>query len=77
MARRTIRVNDLNLRNSAGNASRRVCSPTITCLRRVGEVKALLKPYPAEQMTGYAASRVVNNPRNDSPRCIEPLAEAG
>lgn len=32
----------------------------------------LLVPYPAEQMTAYAVSRLVNSPANDVPGCIEP-----
>jgi putative SOS response-associated peptidase YedK len=34
----------------------------------------LLRPYPAEQMAAHAVSTVVNNPRNDTPECIAPLA---
>jgi len=36
-------------------------------------LNAWLKPYPASQMTAYAVSTVVNNPRNDSPACIQPV----
>jgi len=32
----------------------------------------LLKPYPASQMTAFAVSRLVNDPKNDSPDCIKP-----
>jgi putative SOS response-associated peptidase YedK len=35
----------------------------------------LLAPYPAEEMTAYPVSTVVNNPRNDTPECIIPLVE--
>lgn len=35
----------------------------------------LLRPYPAEQMQHYPVSTKVNNPSNDSPDCIVPLAE--
>ena len=38
-------------------------------------LKSLLHPYPPEEMEAYAVSRWVNNPRNDDPRCIEPLAQ--
>lgn len=31
----------------------------------------LLRPYAADQMTAYAVSTFVNNPRNDTPECIE------
>jgi putative SOS response-associated peptidase YedK len=33
----------------------------------------LLKPYPAKEMWTYKVSKVVNNPRNNSPVCLEPL----
>lgn len=38
-------------------------------------LQPLLGPFPAEQMTAYPVSRLVNNPRHDSPDCIAPLAE--
>jgi putative SOS response-associated peptidase YedK len=34
----------------------------------------LLRPYPAAKMAAYPVSTLVNNPRNDSPQCIEPLS---
>jgi putative SOS response-associated peptidase YedK len=33
----------------------------------------LLVPYSAENLDAYAVSPAVNSPRNDSPRCIEPI----
>ena len=33
----------------------------------------LLKPYPASQMTAFPVSRLVNDPKNDSPECIVPV----
>lgn len=36
-------------------------------------LQSLLAPYPAEEMAAYAVSRVVNNPQNDTPECIEPV----
>jgi putative SOS response-associated peptidase YedK len=39
------------------------------------QLNALLKPYPAEQMTAYPVSRVVNNPQNDAPDCIAPVTQ--
>ena len=36
-------------------------------------VLPLLVPYPAEAMTAYAVSMLVNSPRNDSPECLRPL----
>lgn len=35
-------------------------------------LQTLLVPYPAEKMTVAAASRLVNNPRHDSPLVLEP-----
>jgi len=35
----------------------------------------LLRPYPADQMIASPVSTFVNNPRNDTPECIAPLAE--
>jgi len=37
------------------------------------QLKALLKPFPPEEMEAYPISPLVNNPRNDSPLCIQPL----
>jgi putative SOS response-associated peptidase YedK len=37
----------------------------------------LLVPYHGEDMTAYPVSTVVNSPRNDDPRCIEPVVEGG
>lgn len=34
----------------------------------------LLRAYPAEKMETYPVSTVVNNPRNDVPECIRPIA---
>lgn len=38
------------------------------------EVQPLLRPLPPEAMRAYPVSDRVNNPSNDSPECIEPLA---
>lgn len=35
----------------------------------------LLRPYPSDKLTAYPVSTVVNNPRNDVPECVVPLAE--
>ncbi len=37
------------------------------------ELKALLRPYPADEMTATAVGRQVNDARNDEPGCVEPL----
>lgn len=34
----------------------------------------LLRPYPADQMNAWPVSTFVNNPRNEGPECIAPLA---
>jgi putative SOS response-associated peptidase YedK len=36
-------------------------------------ISPLLVPYNPSQMKAYPVSRVVNNPRNDSPDCIRPI----
>lgn len=41
--------------------------------QKPGAFSDLLVPYPAEQMTAYPVSRVVNNPRNDVPDCVVPV----
>ncbi|MCB1033456.1 MAG: SOS response-associated peptidase [Acidobacteria bacterium] len=36
-------------------------------------LQELLVPYPAEEMEAYPVHPMVGNPRNDTPKCIEPL----
>lgn len=43
--------------------------------RKGSDLLTLLKPYPAEEMDLYPVSSVVNNPRNDSPACVERVPE--
>ena len=38
------------------------------------QLLCLLRPYPAGEMEATAVSTAVNNPRNDSPRCLELVA---
>ena len=38
-------------------------------------LQPLLRPYASEEMTSYAVSTWVNNPRNDDAGCAQPLAE--
>lgn len=38
------------------------------------ELDAVLRPYPGDDLEAYPVSRLVNNPANDDPRCIEPAA---
>jgi putative SOS response-associated peptidase YedK len=40
------------------------------------EAKALLKPFPADEMEIYAVSTRVNSPRFDDPELIEPMGGA-
>jgi putative SOS response-associated peptidase YedK len=35
---------------------------------------ALLKPFPANEMAGYDVASLVNDPRNDSQECVEPIS---
>jgi putative SOS response-associated peptidase YedK len=46
--------------------------PDLNHAEMLGEV---LRPFPSELMQAYPVSLHVNRPRNDDPRCIEPLAE--
>ena len=39
----------------------------------IAHALALLKPYPPDRMEGYDVSRLVNNPRNDSPQCVRSI----
>lgn len=39
-------------------------------------LRPLLRPYPSEGMLAYPISTWVNKPKNDSPRCIEPLTQS-
>ncbi len=41
--------------------------------RSPDQLQSLLQPYPAELMTAYPISKLVNSPRNDSPVLIEPV----
>ena len=36
-------------------------------------LKALLRPYPSEELTIFPVSTLVNNPRHDAPQCLEPV----
>jgi putative SOS response-associated peptidase YedK len=38
------------------------------------QLLALLRPYPAGEMVAAAVSTAVNNPRNEGPACLEPVA---
>ena len=40
------------------------------------ELVELLQPYAGKDLAAYEVSTLVNNPANDDPECIEPLAPA-
>ena len=42
-------------------------------IRDVDRLLPLLVPYPAEELTAYPVSPLVNNPANDSPACQSPV----
>ncbi|MGC9358029.1 MAG: SOS response-associated peptidase, partial [Anaerolineae bacterium] len=42
--------------------------------KQPAELQSLLGPYPASEMTAYPVSRKVNDPRNDVPEVVEPVA---
>lgn len=37
-------------------------------------LKALLCPFPSDELTAYPVSTLVNNPRHDAPQCLEPVS---
>jgi putative SOS response-associated peptidase YedK len=37
-------------------------------------LKALLRPYPSEELMAYPVSTFVNNPRHDAPQCLESVS---
>ena len=39
------------------------------------KLSTLLKPYPSNEMEAYKVSTFVNSPKNESPKCIEPIGE--
>jgi len=43
-------------------------------IQEVERLQSVLSPYPAEDMTASPVSTRVNNPANDSPECLEPVA---
>jgi len=42
--------------------------------QEIASVGALLKPFPADKMAGYDVAALVNDPRNDSRECVEPVS---
>ncbi|CAE6778408.1 SOS response-associated peptidase [Nitrospira defluvii] len=45
--------------------------PTV---HQADSLKALLRPYPTEELTVYPVSTLVNNPRHDAPDCLESVS---
>lgn len=41
---------------------------------KIDRLQALLDPYPASEMKVYPVSSLVNNPKNDSPDCKQPMS---
>lgn len=41
--------------------------------QHVEPLKALLRPYPSEELRAYPVSTLVNNPRHDAPQCLDPI----
>jgi putative SOS response-associated peptidase YedK len=41
--------------------------------QHIEPLKALLRPYPSEELTAYPVSTLVNNPRHDAPQCLDPI----
>jgi putative SOS response-associated peptidase YedK len=39
-------------------------------------LKAMLAPLPDDWLTAHPVSKLVNNPRNEGPKCIEEVAGA-
>ena len=37
------------------------------------KLSTILKPYPSGEMEAYKVSTIVNSPKNESPKCIEPV----
>lgn len=37
------------------------------------ELVSMLRPYPADEMTAYEVSAIINNPANDFPGCFNPV----
>jgi putative SOS response-associated peptidase YedK len=54
-------------------AARQWLDPIFTSFRMLS---ALMQPFPSELMETYEVSRLVNDPKNDSPACIDPAIPA-
>jgi putative SOS response-associated peptidase YedK len=45
--------------------------------QQVASLNALLRPYPSTALRAYPVSTLVNNPRHDTPQCLEPVSVQG
>ena len=50
-------------------AARQWLDPIFTSFRMLS---VLMQPFPSELMEAYEVSRLINDPKNDSPPCIDP-----
>jgi len=41
--------------------------------QQIARLNALLRPYPSEELTAYPVNTLVNNPRYDTPQCLDPI----
>jgi putative SOS response-associated peptidase YedK len=52
-----------------------LCGPWLDpAIEDVAALQGMLQPYPAEEMTAFPISTLVNSPRNESPECIARLS---
>ncbi len=42
--------------------------------QKIETLNGLLRPYLSEELTAYPVSTLVNNPRHDTPQCLEPVS---
>ena len=45
-------------------------------IHELGRLSRFLRPFHPDEMTAYPVSTIVNNVRNDSAVCVEPLTSA-
>lgn len=43
-------------------------------MQHVETVKTLLRPFPSDELVAYCVSPLVNNPRHETPQCLEPVS---
>lgn len=42
--------------------------------QKIETLNGLLRPYQSDELTAYPVSTLVNNPRHDTPQCLEPVS---